>query len=195
MYLSQIQNYLRNGQWSYTHIMQTLVNRHRRWIQKPRALLLIVVAFLVNVKQRRAPKMRPHYVQQPSRSTLPRLLKVYQMRIHPYSGPAVVVLKFNILTIVVPCRLNCYWKNHQNEAEYVLFFIFKKFLIGLKKTSEKRTISLHKGQLACPQCVICSSVLLYIARVFIQRWLLSKIWMILSMLVSHPKVGVLCNPF
>ena len=48
--------------------------RHRRWIQRSStiaALLRIVLAFLVSVKQRRGPKMRPHSVQQQSQITTP----------------------------------------------------------------------------------------------------------------------------
>ena len=41
--------------------------RHRHWIQRSStiaALLCIVLAFLVSVKQRTGPEMRPHHVQQ-----------------------------------------------------------------------------------------------------------------------------------
>ena len=51
--------------------------RHYRWIQRPGiilALLIIVLAFLAMVQQRRGPKMRPR-VQQPEH-TLPRLPEV-----------------------------------------------------------------------------------------------------------------------
>ena len=54
--------------------------RHRRWIQGPciiLALLLIVLAFLAIVQQRRGPKMRPHRAQQPEH-TFPLLLEVYR---------------------------------------------------------------------------------------------------------------------
>ena len=47
--------------------MQALVDRFRNATVagfKDRALLLIVLAFLVSVKQRRGPKMRPYRVQQ-----------------------------------------------------------------------------------------------------------------------------------
>ena len=71
------------------YITRTLVDgfrkvvRHHRWIQRPGiilALLLILLAFLAKVQQRRGPKMRPHRVRQPEH-TLPRLPEVYRMPI------------------------------------------------------------------------------------------------------------------
>ena len=56
-----------NGQQSYIHACQPLSLRHRCWIQRSStivALLRIVLAFLVTIKQRRGPKMQPHRVQQ-----------------------------------------------------------------------------------------------------------------------------------
>ena len=70
--------------------MRTLVDRfrksvrHRRYIQRLGiilALLLIVLAFLAKVQQRRGPKVRPH--------TLPRVPEAYRMppyRIYLRSG-------------------------------------------------------------------------------------------------------------
>ena len=76
------------------HIMRTLVDRfrknvrRRRWIQKTGhnlALLLIVLAFLTMVQQRRGPKMRPRRVQR-AQHTLPRSPEVYRMPITLYEG-------------------------------------------------------------------------------------------------------------
>ena len=70
-----------NGQWSYTHIMWTLVNCFRNATItgfKERALLLIVWAFLVSIKQRRGPKMQPFRAfNSPADHRLPRLPEVY----------------------------------------------------------------------------------------------------------------------
>ena len=66
-YLSQYKITSENGKWSYTHIMQTLVDHfcNASVAGFILALLLIMLAFLVSVKQRRGPKMQPHCVQQP----------------------------------------------------------------------------------------------------------------------------------
>ena len=49
-------------------------------------------------------------------------------------------------------------KNHQNEAEYNIMILFKKFPIGLKENLREED---NKGQLAHSQCVLCSEVLLW----------------------------------
>ena len=73
---------------SYVRLCATVVGFKDR-----EALLLIVLAFLAMLQQRRGPKMRPHRVEQPEHK-LPRLPEVYRMPITvpPHSGYAAVVL-------------------------------------------------------------------------------------------------------
>ena len=63
MYLSQCKITSENGQQSYTHACRPLSLRHRCWIQRQStidivALVRIVLAFLISVKQWRGQKMR-----------------------------------------------------------------------------------------------------------------------------------------
>ena len=107
-----------NGQWSYTHIMRTLVNHFRNATTtgfKEWALLLIVWAFLVSIKQRRGPKLQPFRAfNSPADHRLPRLQEVYWIPITewylriPDTQWRSALYKYH----------SCYWKKHRNEAEY-----------------------------------------------------------------------------
>ena len=134
--------------------MLTLVDRHRRWIQWPSAVLALL-------KQRRCPKTRARLM------TLPRLPEVYRMPINYikdtsifWTCSAAVVLAtvhaneifplqttfeclfchYNIFIyvflLVVLLLSSCYWRNlNQNMIIHLkeTSSVFKQFLIGLKQ--------------------------------------------------------------
>ena len=110
---------------------------HHCWIHRPStivALLHLVLAFLVSVKQQRGSKMRLHCVQQSQITTPTRSIpNAYLCIPDPQRWSHIILM---ILVLLLP---SCYWKTHQNEAEYIfiihlrVIFIFKKFPIGLKE--------------------------------------------------------------
>ena len=86
--------------------------RHRCWIQRLNtivALLRIVLAFLVSVKQRRGPKRRPHRVQQITTPTgsklIPNAYNGYLRIPDPQRWSRIIVMT---LVLLLP---SCYWKN------------------------------------------------------------------------------------
>ena len=64
--------------------------------------------------------------------------------------------------LVVLLLSPCYYKNHQNEAEYIIkcHFLSKEFPIGLKLNLQGGE-PLYKVQMVSAQCVPCLGVLLY----------------------------------
>ena len=113
-YLSQCKLTSENRQWSYTHIIWTLVGRFRNAtvaLFKDRPLLLIMLAFLVNVSNREVRQSAAF--NRPANHSFLRLPEVYQCLqwTLPYSGPAVMVLYLSIILIIVEFLLpSCYWK-------------------------------------------------------------------------------------
>ena len=121
---------------------------------------------------------------------LPKVIKCLQ-QIPPYSGPTAVVRYTVLATFEQPpsvyliiaflCQsvalaILLLKKTQLNEAEYIiatfknkkktssertLFFVFKEISKRFKRKLPRRRQPLYKGQLAHPQCVLCSEVLLY----------------------------------
>ena len=107
-----------------------------------------IIAFLVSVKQRRGPKMWLHRVHQ-SQITTP------TERIPPFWAHSGIILRiFSVALAILLLKKNI--KRYQNQS------IFKGYFSSLKSLKEnlREEDNLStKGQLARPQCVLCSEVL------------------------------------
>ena len=61
----------------------------------------------------------------------------------------------------VPLAILLLKKTHQNEAEYIIQLSSSLISNRFTRKPPRRGQPLYKGQLACPQCVLCLEVLLY----------------------------------
>ena len=114
-----------------------LDSKTEHYISTILALLLIVLAFLVSVKKRRGPKMRPHRVQHSQITTPTGSIRNAYNGYLRIPGPQ----RWSRIILVICCSCHLTIEKTIKMKQDGLFFVIKKFPIGLKENLKEDNLS------------------------------------------------------